>query len=274
MEIPREVTPEEAVELISPDGIGRLGLCTPDGPHIVPVSYVVDGASIVFRTSGSSVAGTYDWDRGRAVFEIDQLDRDSRRGWSVVVRGHAHQVEDGEEVDRLAVLHDPMPWVGGMRRVYVRLPWSSITGRVVGDDLPAPPPQRPSALEDLPGDECVDLLATASLGRVAFVRSTGPVVIPVNYVWSDGRVIFRTSPNNSWVWVLRRGPAAFEVEDIDEATHSGRTVLVQGQAAHLDPKDVTEPALGNLRPWAAGERSLHIAITPSSITGRRLRPHP
>ncbi len=273
MEIPRELTPDQAVELISPDGVGRLGLCTPDGPHIVPVSYVVDGASIVFRTSAFSVAGTHDWNRGPAVFEVDQLNHDSRRGWSVVARGHAHRVEDPDEIDRIAVVHDPIPWAGGMRRVYLRLHWSSITGRVVGEDLIEHTPQPPSVLEDIPTDECVALLARASLGRVAFARSTGPVVIPVNYVWSEGRVVFRTSPNNSWVWVLRRGPAAFEVEDIDEATHSGWTVLVQGKAAHLGPKDVTDPALGDLRPWAAGERSLHIAITPASITGRRLGSH-
>lgn len=273
MVIPRELTPEQAVQLISPDGVGRLGLCTPDGPHIVPVSYVVDGASIVFRTAAYSVAGTYDWDRGRAVLEVDELDRERRRGWSVVVRGHAHRVEDAAEVDRIAVLRDPMPWADGMRRVYVRLPWSSITGRVVRDDLTKQTPQRPSVLDEIPGDECVALLARARLGRVAFVRSTGPVVIPVNYVWSEGRVIFRTSPNNSWVWVLRHGRAAFEVEDIDEVTHSGWTVLVQGRAAHLDTKDLTDPALQNLRPWAAGERPLHIAITPTSVTGRRLRPH-
>ncbi|MGH3478143.1 MAG: pyridoxamine 5'-phosphate oxidase family protein [Nocardioidaceae bacterium] len=273
MEIPRELTAERAAELISPDGIGRLGLCTADGPHIVPVSYVVDGPSVVFRTSAYSVAGRYDWDRGAAVFEIDQLDLDSRRGWSVVVRGHAHRIEDPDEVDRIAVLHDPMTWAGGMRRVYVRLAWSTITGRVVGDDPIEQTPQPPSALEDIPGDECVELLASARLGRVAFVRSTGPVVIPVNYLWSEGRVIFRTSPNNSWVWALRHGPAAFEVENIDEVTHSGWTVLVQGRVAHLDPTDITDPALADLRPWAAGERPLHIAITPTSITGRRLRPH-
>ncbi|HYJ70465.1 MAG TPA: pyridoxamine 5'-phosphate oxidase family protein [Nocardioidaceae bacterium] len=273
MEIPRELTPERAAELITPDGIGRLGLCTADGPHIVPVSYVVDGASVVFRTSAHGVVGNYDWNRGQAVFEVDQLDRKRRRGWSVVVRGHAHRVEDAEEVDRIAVVHDPMPWAGGMRRVYVRLPWSSITGRAVGDDLTEQTPRPPSVLEDIAGDECVALLESASLGRVAFVRSTGPVVIPVNYVWSEGRLIFRTSPNNSWVWVLRHGSAAFEVEDIDEVTHSGWTVLVQGQATHLDPKEVIDPAIQHLRPWAAGERPLHIAITPASITGRRLLPH-
>lgn len=272
MEIPRELTAEQAAELISPDGIGRLGLCTADGPHIVPVSYVVDGASVVFRTSANSVAGRYDWDRGPAVFEVDRLDLESRRGWSVIVRGHAHRVEDLVEVDRIAVLHDPMPWAGGIRRVYVRLPWSSITGRVVGDDLIEQTPQPSSSLDAIPRDECVELLATARVGRVAFVRSTGPVVIPLNYVWSEGRVIFRTSPNNSWVWVLRRSRAAFEVENIDEATRSGWTVLVQGQAAHLDPTDVTDPAIGDLHPWAAGERPLHIAITPTSITGRRLQP--
>lgn len=51
MVIPRELTTDEAIGLISPAGVGRLGFGTPDRPEIVPLNYVVDGASIVFRTA-------------------------------------------------------------------------------------------------------------------------------------------------------------------------------------------------------------------------------
>jgi hypothetical protein len=137
-------------------------------------------------------------------------------------------------------------------------------------------PQRlvgaPSVPEDMPVEECRGLLGTRHLGRVAVIRPSGPIIIPVNYVWSAGQVIFRTSRGNSWATALRHGPAAFEVEDINETTHSGWTVLVQGDSHYLQVTDDDNVDLQALRPWAAGERPLHIAITPASITGRRLRP--
>jgi uncharacterized protein len=132
--------------------------------------------------------------------------------------------------------------------------------------------ETPSVLEDLSVEECLKLLGTMHLGRLAVTRPSGPIIIPVNYVWSAGRVIFRTSPRNAWATALRHGAAAFEVEDINEITHSGWTVLVQGDSRYLQVTDDDNGDLQSLRPWAAGDRPLHIAITPSSITGRRLRP--
>jgi nitroimidazol reductase NimA-like FMN-containing flavoprotein (pyridoxamine 5'-phosphate oxidase superfamily) len=134
MVIPRELTTEEAIGLISPVGVGRLGFGTPGRQEIVPLNYVVDGASIVFRTAPYSMVGTHDWPRPVA-FEIDRLDVDKQRGWSVIVRGTLRRVEDPDEIESLAVVADPAPWAGGMRRAYFRLLWSEITGRVVGEEL-------------------------------------------------------------------------------------------------------------------------------------------
>ncbi|MGH3363728.1 MAG: pyridoxamine 5'-phosphate oxidase family protein, partial [Nocardioidaceae bacterium] len=53
----RELSVDECVELLSANVVGRAAICTPSGPHVVPVNYAVDGDSIVFRTTPYSVLG-------------------------------------------------------------------------------------------------------------------------------------------------------------------------------------------------------------------------
>ena len=49
--------------------------------------------------------------------------------WSVLVRGHAHQVTDGRAVQRLEDGMHLAPWAPGARDVYVRIVPAQITGR-------------------------------------------------------------------------------------------------------------------------------------------------
>ena len=48
-------------------------------------------------------------------------------------------------------------------------------------------------LRELPEAECLALLKTKELGRVAY-HDQGPVVLPVKYVIDKDTVLFRTSP--------------------------------------------------------------------------------
>ena len=138
MTIPRDLTRDECVALLAAGTVGRVALCTADGPHIVPVNYVVDGESIVFRTSAYSLLGQHDWGSSTVAFEVDELDPVARSGRSVVVRGGAERIEDSDEVDGIAWTTDPSPWAGGLRRQYVRIRYAELTGRAVGDE-PADP---------------------------------------------------------------------------------------------------------------------------------------
>ncbi|HEY7043280.1 MAG TPA: pyridoxamine 5'-phosphate oxidase family protein [Nocardioidaceae bacterium] len=135
------------------------------------------------------------------------------------------------------------------------------------------PPRR---LEELARAECVRLLGSKSVGRVAFVAEGSPVVLPVNYVSSDGMVYFRTSTHNVMAAHLLDAAAAFQVDDVDEFMESGWSVLVQGWAEFLDPEVETEYGLERLahriEPWAAGARYLLVRIKPERISGRRLEP--
>jgi nitroimidazol reductase NimA-like FMN-containing flavoprotein (pyridoxamine 5'-phosphate oxidase superfamily) len=141
MNRPIELSRAECRERLASEGVGRLGVCTPTGPMIYPLNYTVDGNAVVFRTSPHTTLGAHAWGVDVA-FEVDHLDWGTRQGWSVVVKGRAEIVDDPDEIDRLRELgREPRPWAKGMRRLYVRIPWREITGRVVGEEwLSSAPP--------------------------------------------------------------------------------------------------------------------------------------
>jgi nitroimidazol reductase NimA-like FMN-containing flavoprotein (pyridoxamine 5'-phosphate oxidase superfamily) len=132
----------------------------------------------------------------------------------------------------------------------------------------------PGQLRDLSESECLQLLASRSLGRLAYLDDDGPVVLPVNYVVHDGTVLFRTSPHSAVGRIVPTQTAGFEVDDIDEDTRSGWSVLVRGPATVVEVDELPATAEDRPSPWVDGVRTLHVRITPRSISGRRLLPVP
>ena len=100
------------------------------GPGILPVNYVVDGDSVVFRTAPYGVLGQRAWNE-RIAFEVDELDPATRSGWSVVATGSGEMVEDHHELALIRAFRNPQPWAPGSRLLYVRLVWDELTGRRV-----------------------------------------------------------------------------------------------------------------------------------------------
>ena len=126
-------------------------------------------------------------------------------------------------------------------------------------------------LRELDSSECLELLGTRSVGRVAFCTDEGPVVLPVNYVVRGEDVLFRTSPHNSIARYTNGHQAAFEVDEVDDFTQSGWSVLMRGTAELVeDVHDI--PTESRPVPWAEGTRSLFVRVRTRSITGRRLFP--
>jgi nitroimidazol reductase NimA-like FMN-containing flavoprotein (pyridoxamine 5'-phosphate oxidase superfamily) len=124
----------ECIDLIGSVGVGRAAICGPTGPQIFPVNYVVDGESIVFRTSAFSALGTLS-PGANVAFEVDSLDATHGRGWSVVATGQAEAINDEAELNAIRERGlEPAPWATGLRRSYIRLQWVDISGRVVGHD--------------------------------------------------------------------------------------------------------------------------------------------
>ena len=123
----RELSVDECVELLSANVVGRAAICTPSGPHVVPVNYAVDGDSIVFRTTPYSVLGTYGW-AGDVAFEVDHIEPISHTGWSVLVTGTACELFDPVDLARAARL--PLAaWAPGEHSHYVRISSDLVSGR-------------------------------------------------------------------------------------------------------------------------------------------------
>jgi uncharacterized protein len=131
MNTPVELPYPKCAELLESQVVGRVAVCTPEGPRIVPVNYSVVGETIVFRTTPYSILGTYAWTTELA-FEVDHLDVGHRSGWSVVAIGRGTLIEDPEELARIRSFWDPDPWAGGHRMLYVGLKWRDLTGRRLG----------------------------------------------------------------------------------------------------------------------------------------------
>jgi len=121
-------------------------------------------------------------------------------------------------------------------------------------------------LEHLTRRECEDHLRNGGIGRVVLSTGYGPVAFPVNFVFANGTVIFRTSESMT---ASISGVIAFEVDHIDEAMSEGWSVLVRGHARLIeDPEGRLAVAQLDLEPWAGGARLNIVGITPFEITGR------
>jgi hypothetical protein len=124
--------PTECFDLLEPGGIGRVGFASADGVVIVPVNFALTGKSIIFRTAPDTLLALHG--DGHLSFQVDHFDQVLHEGWSVLVHGHAHQVNDEREVKHLEDAAPLQPWAGGARDVYVRIAPIRISGRRIQPD--------------------------------------------------------------------------------------------------------------------------------------------
>ena len=95
-------------------------------------------------------------------------------------------------------------------------------------------------IEELDEAESLRLIAAGGIGRIAYASRFGPAVLPVNYKWHDGAIVFRTTRHSALDEDLQTGIAggdylvAFEIDEIDEPGRQGWSVLIQGPAHHVE----------------------------------------
>jgi nitroimidazol reductase NimA-like FMN-containing flavoprotein (pyridoxamine 5'-phosphate oxidase superfamily) len=128
---------------------------------------------------------------------------------------------------------------------------------------------------ELSHDECVKLLASSSVGRIAVVDGDQPVILPVNYTYTDDGIILHTDPGVK-LEAGRQRVVAFEIDEIHPEEKTGWSVLVKGHA--YDVTDTIDERSERLRDvqvdtWAPGAHARRMVIGLTSVTGRRLRRH-
>jgi nitroimidazol reductase NimA-like FMN-containing flavoprotein (pyridoxamine 5'-phosphate oxidase superfamily) len=119
----------ECLRLLASAKVGRVVYTEGALPAVTPVNFALDGTVVVFRTAtGSRLARAT---QGAVVaFEVDRIDEDSQRGWSVVVTGVAEPVGGTSELLRVEQ-RGLVSWAGVERSHYVRIVPAVVTGRRV-----------------------------------------------------------------------------------------------------------------------------------------------
>ncbi|MFG2908438.1 pyridoxamine 5'-phosphate oxidase family protein [Kitasatospora sp. NPDC048286] len=140
----------------------------------------------------------------------------------------------------------------------------------------APPGQADAApragLRRLTEPQCWELLGARGIGRIGLPGSSAPVVLPVNYVVDARTIAYRTAPRGAAA-PDEGAPVSFEVDHIDEHRRQGWSVLVLGEAHHVDTPEEEQhlSALPGATPWAGGPRPLWVRVRPAGVTGRRVQ---
>ena len=133
-------------------------------------------------------------------------------------------------------------------------------------------------IEELDEAESLRRISAGGIGRIAYQSRFGPAVLPVNYQWHDGAIVFRTARHSALDQDLETGIAggdykvAFEIDEIDTAGRQGWSVLIQGPAHHVSEDERASAERAGVEPWPAGDRELFIRIVPNRVTGRRIKP--
>lgn len=128
----QRLSAQECWKRLGTHGIGRLARVTgsPDAaPVLVPVNFLVDGRTVVYRTDPAGAAagapGT------KVAFETDYLDEGHGVGWSVLVSGTVEEITDPAAVQDLGRRPGAEPWAGGVRELWLRIVPDEVSGRTI-----------------------------------------------------------------------------------------------------------------------------------------------
>lgn len=130
-------------------------------------------------------------------------------------------------------------------------------------------------MHDLSREECLELLASHSFGRLVVTGARGnpPIIRPVNYVFDERSqsVVFRTAAGSKLYEVLRSIDAAFEIDGIDQASRTGWSVIIHGVTNEItSAKDIRRLEGLGLNLWAPGDKPHWLHIRAWTVSGRRL----
>jgi nitroimidazol reductase NimA-like FMN-containing flavoprotein (pyridoxamine 5'-phosphate oxidase superfamily) len=143
--------------------------------------------------------------------------------------------------------------------------------------------------EEMAQVEIDQFLTCARVGRLGVILEEGPYVVPVGYVYSNGKIFFHTCNKGLKMNALRRNPnVCFEVDESLSDASMFKSVIVFGTAEIIDNEKKMIPYLQKLidkyrvpidfdeymsKPGRNRQKELEAVriclITPKKITGRK-----
>lgn len=129
----------------------------------------------------------------------------------------------------------------------------------------------PTGMIEMSTADCWARLRDTDVGRIAVIDGSVPDIFPVNYCVHEGDIVIRTEAGTKLAAATLMTAVAFEIDEIDPATHKGWSVVVKGSGR--EPEQLEEQlALDDLglEPWVEAPKSRWLIVTPTEVTGRRI----
>jgi len=131
---------------------------------------------------------------------------------------------------------------------------------------------RGAKILDLDRAESLRLLAAKKVGRLGFLHEGAPMIMPMNFILTDERIVFRTLAHGAAAHAVTTA-VAFEVDDIDDFLEAGWSVVVTGTAELLTEEELARLLGGDAPdPWVEGPRTLFVGVPIDQVSGRQLVP--
>lgn len=123
-------------------------------------------------------------------------------------------------------------------------------------------------IEELPEQECWELLDRARFGRLAMAPMGDPDIFPVNFIVDGTTLLMRTAAGTKLADIVVNAAVALESDGIDGDV--AWSVIAKGRARMVNSFTETY-ALDekHLESWLPTDKPIYVEITVQSVSGRR-----
>jgi len=129
---------------------------------------------------------------------------------------------------------------------------------------------RRTGLDVIERPECLALLGQARVGRLVAASGGSVEIFPVNFALDGDDIVFRSAAGTK-VRLAQRSEVAFEVDEIDQGSRTGWSVVARGHVDEVPPyySALYAETLG-VDPWSEGDKPHVLRIRVRTVSGRRI----
>ena len=121
----------------------------------------------------------------------------------------------------------------------------------------------------LSDDECWELFAAETLGRLAVVVKEEPDIYPINYAVMDRSIVMRTKEGSKLVSLMLNAAVAFEIDGLRTEDNVAWSVVAKGLARVVPPGPIADRILElPLVPWNIAPKNEFVMIEVTEVSGR------
>jgi nitroimidazol reductase NimA-like FMN-containing flavoprotein (pyridoxamine 5'-phosphate oxidase superfamily) len=124
-------------------------------------------------------------------------------------------------------------------------------------------------LEVLDRAECLRLLNSAAVGRIAGTTGALPVVLPVGYALDGESIVLETGRGTTLDFVAGGSVVAFEVDNLNERGPADWIVMIIGVAKEVRDRREVERLRGLLHEDGSDHEECFVRISSELVSGRR-----